>query len=155
MLERTLNGVRERNAVTRTPARLRDGHRREVNPRARGERVSLSRAVRARAGGCRRLPQRLLSGLGRSPLRGSPLHDPPGRESLDSNGNDARAQGQGAEGRDLQGADADPKRRQTGPAGRHHAGPQPKPKDLVRVGEALRTQPRQRKFYGACGSERR
>ena len=40
MLERTLNGVRERNAETRTPAQLRDGHRREYDSRARGERVS-------------------------------------------------------------------------------------------------------------------
>lgn len=50
MLERTLNGIRERNAVTRTPARLRDGHRREFDPRARGERVSFrERSERALA----------------------------------------------------------------------------------------------------------
>ncbi len=50
MLERTLNVVRKRDAVTRTPARLRDGHRREVDPRARGERVSFrERSERALA----------------------------------------------------------------------------------------------------------
>lgn len=50
MLERTLNAARERNAVTRTPARLRDGHRREYDPRARGERVSFrERSERALA----------------------------------------------------------------------------------------------------------
>ena len=50
MLERTLNGVRDRNAATRTPARLRDGHRREFDPRAAGERVSFpERSERALA----------------------------------------------------------------------------------------------------------
>ncbi len=50
MLERTLNRVRERNAVTRTPARLRDGHRREYDPLADGERVSFrERSERALA----------------------------------------------------------------------------------------------------------
>ena len=50
MLERTLNGVRERNPLARTPARLRDGHRREYDPRARGERVSFrERSERALA----------------------------------------------------------------------------------------------------------
>ena len=43
MLERTLNGVRQRNPLTRTPARLRDGHRREYDPRARGGRVSFQK----------------------------------------------------------------------------------------------------------------
>ncbi len=50
MLDRTLNGVRKCNAVTRTPARLRDGYRREFDPRARGEWVSFrERSERALA----------------------------------------------------------------------------------------------------------
>ncbi len=50
MLERTLNGVRKRNAATRTPARMRAGHRREYDPSAGGERVSFrERSERALA----------------------------------------------------------------------------------------------------------
>ena len=47
MLERTLNGVRKRNATTRTPAQMRDGHRREYDPSAGGE----SEVTRSRPAG--------------------------------------------------------------------------------------------------------
>ena len=68
--------------------RMRDGRRCEVDPcRDRPELPAASRTVPGRRG---RLPQRLLPGSGRSPLRRPPLRRPKGRQPVDPRGSPSR-----------------------------------------------------------------
>ena len=98
----------DRTREIRTPGRMRDGHRREYDPREAREQMSFGERSEQALAGCGDLPRRLVPGPGRSSLRRPSLHGPAGRESVDSPGADVRTHSQGTEGWVVPGADALP-----------------------------------------------